>query len=373
MKNQIKFLSILVIFILSVNILVAQNSVYNNCKGQNVIYKSAPQDSDEDAEFLNESNIEESVVVAKKVDKTKKGLRKNNLKRLKKAEIATGNNNSKRKDVEHSSDFLLDDVNETEIVFEEEEGFNNVERVQVKADIHGNAAGNQYDLAVDGAFEGETIAVIHLYTGGGFDFEKPKAALKEKGFSVYRWMNTPPSPEDLEKALEKSCQLWIISTSSQLLNEEHLKVIKKFFDEGHGVYIWGDNTPYYADANYVAEALFSGEMLGNYQGCQIVGLKDRSNTSGLVINHLITTGLQNIYEGHTIARIQNNQNLRPLIYNSEGSIVTAFYENNGKRAIFDGGFTRLYVSWDEAGTGRYVKNAAAWLVNYEKFNPEKVK
>ncbi|MDB4958533.1 MAG: hypothetical protein JWO36_6102 [Myxococcales bacterium] len=36
-------------------------------------------------------------------------------------------------------------------------------------------------------------------------------------------------------------------------------------------------------------------------------------------------------------------------------------------AIFDGGFTRLYLQWDTAGTARYVKNAASWLVNAEKF------
>ena len=41
--------------------------------------------------------------------------------------------------------------------------------------------------------------------------------------------------------------------------------------------------------------------------------------------------------------------------------------NAGKRAILDGGFTRLYYKWDTAGTGRYVKNAASWLVNAEKF------
>jgi hypothetical protein len=40
-------------------------------------------------------------------------------------------------------------------------------------------------------------------------------------------------------------------------------VIKKFFDAGHGVYIWGDNKPYYANANYVAEALLGTKMLGN--------------------------------------------------------------------------------------------------------------
>ena len=43
------------------------------------------------------------------------------------------------------------------------------------------------------------------------------------------------------------------------------------------------------------------------------------------------------------------------------------YEKDGKRAIFDGGFTRLYNGWETAGTPRYVKNAAAWLANYERF------
>jgi hypothetical protein len=37
------------------------------------------------------------------------------------------------------------------------------------------------------------------------------------------------------------------------------------------------------------------------------------------------------------------------------------------RAILDGGFTCLYMRWDTAGTGRYVKNAAAWLANAERF------
>ena len=237
----------------------------------------------------------------------------------------------------------------------------------VEADGHGNAQGNQYDLAVDGAFEGQTITVLHLYTGEGFDFSLPQAALKEKGFSVYRFMNAPPSAKELKEALDKSCQFWLISSSTQMLTDEHVKVIKDFFEEGHGVYIWGDNDPFYADANYLAEALFGGQMLGNFMGNEVVGLKDKSNKSGLIKSHLITTGLQFVYEGITIASIQDNQSLKPLIYNSEGNVVAAIYENNGKRAILDGGFTRLYVSWDEAGTGRYVKNAATWLVNVEKF------
>ncbi len=243
-----------------------------------------------------------------------------------------------------------------------------VRKVKVDADIHGNAEGNQYDLAVDGAFQGETVAVLHLYTGEGFDFSLPKAALKEKGFSVFRWINNPPPADELEKSLEKACQLWIISSHVQKLNEDHLKVIKRFFDSGKGVYIWGDNEPYYADANYVSDYLIGVKMLGNLPGNQVVGLNNKKKMTGLTPGHLITTGLENVYEGITIATLQDKQQvLQPLIYGHESNLVTATYEKDGKRLILDGGFTRLYISWDNAGTGRYVKNAAAWLVNYEKF------
>lgn len=242
----------------------------------------------------------------------------------------------------------------------------------VRADSYGNPQGNQYDLAVDGAFEGQTVAVLHLYTGEGFDFELPKNALKEKGFSVYRWINNAPDIKEFKEGLDKACQLWIISDSYSKLSAQHVKAIKDFFDGGKGVYIWGDNQPYYADANIVAKALIGLEMKGNTMGAKVVNLQTENNKVGLIPNHLISTGIQNIYEGITIATLDYSQDLTPLIYGSANNLVTAAYEKNGKRLILDGGFTRLYVNWDSAGTGRYVKNAAAWLVNYEKFGKEVV-
>ena len=59
---------------------------------------------------------------------------------------------------------------------------------------------------------------------------------------------------------------------------------------------------------------------------------------------------------------------QPLIYGSADNLVAAFYDHGGKRAILDGGFTRLYLKWDTAGTARYVKNSAAWLANSERFH-----
>lgn len=245
------------------------------------------------------------------------------------------------------------------------------ERKVQQTDGFGNATGNQYDLAVDGAFEGQTIVVLHFYTQGGFDFEKPKAALKEKGFSVYRFSNAAPSPKELEEALSKACQLWVISSNTQMLNDEHAEVIKKFFFSGKGVYLWGDNEPYHADANFLAQKLMGVSMSGNYHGAQNVTFKSDSTSSGMLKDHLITTGLEFVYEGITISQIHDpNQQMTPLVWSTDGNVVTAIYENQGQRLIIDGGFTRLYYNWDTAGTGRYVKNAAAWLVNYERFGNE---
>ncbi|HEX9100746.1 MAG TPA: hypothetical protein VF997_01015, partial [Polyangia bacterium] len=121
------------------------------------------------------------------------------------------------------------------------------------------------------------------------------------------------------------------------------------------------------DANRVAEALFGTKMLGNVPGDQTVNLWPKPGVHGILPNHLLTTGLHYLYEGITIATIQPNQVLKPLVYGHEDNLVAAYYDANGKRAILDGGFTRLYYKWDTAGTGRYVKNAAAWLVNVERF------
>lgn len=243
-----------------------------------------------------------------------------------------------------------------------------VER-QVDADRYGNASGTQYDLAVDGAFEGQTIAVLQFYTGGGFDFELPRAALGEKGFAVYRWTNAAPTPEDLAEALQKSTQLWIISGDRQHLNEQHLAVITAFYEAGHGLYLWGDNPPYVGDANFVSAALFDTTMdtQSYVQGEQVLDLQKRRGGVGVLPNHLLTTGIAHLYEGHTIPAIQNSGALEPLIYGSNEILVAGFYDKMGRRAILDSGFTRLYINWDTAGTGRYVGNAAAWLTNVERF------
>lgn len=246
--------------------------------------------------------------------------------------------------------------------------FNNT-RAQRAAnkDKYGNPDGPEFDLAKDGAFKGLQIAVLHLYTGEGFDFRLPAAALAEKGFSIKRWTDKPPSANELARTLKQSCQLWIISDQTSKLEDDHLAVIQDYFISGHGVYIWGDNEPFYADANAVAARLFNGRLAGNVLGDRVVHHQRTQGDDGMVKGHPICTGLESLYEGITIATIDSNLLLQPVVLGSAGNLVVAAHDRDQRRALLDGGFTRLYHKWDTAGTGRYVKNAAAWLVNYERF------
>jgi hypothetical protein len=239
-------------------------------------------------------------------------------------------------------------------------------------DHQGNALGTNYDLANDGAFNGESILVLHLYTGEGFDFKEPQLALESKGFTVIRHTSVPPL-ETFIAELATSSQLWIISNSTQFLNGEYLMEIEEFFNSGKGLFLWGDNDPYHADANAVSRRLFSAPVSGYFHGDQVVTERTGKAKSGFV-QHLITTGLEHLYEGITVSNIQDSRDcLQPIMTGSDSDVITAVYDQDGKRAIIDGGFTRLYNKWDEAGTARFVKNAASWLVNWERFKTQSLR
>lgn len=230
-------------------------------------------------------------------------------------------------------------------------------------DEFGNALGSKYDLIEDGAFNGEVIYILGLYK---CPLDKPIEALSKKGFKVIV-DHRAPKVNDFIKKLSGASQFWMISNSFKRLKTVHIEAIREYYDQGHGVYIWGDNFPYYADANQLMKLLFNTCMTGNSLGNQVVPLCEEGNQVGVIPNHLISTGIVNVYEGITIANIEMTQELHPLIYGSNSKVVAAYYDCDGKRAIMDGGFTRLYCNWDSAGTDRYIVNAAAWLVNLERF------
>ena len=246
-----------------------------------------------------------------------------------------------------------------------------IDTVYVKpteTDVHGNLKGNQYDLAVDGAFEGQTILVVNIC---GNTMDMARTAVKEKGFNMVV-LNGFPSTTQFTDYLKQSCQFWVLSGGTNTkISEDYLKIIEAYFNSGRGVYVWNDNTPYHNEGNQITDYLLGVTMSGEYWGDKVLGFKTEQSQYGLVANHLITTGLETVYEGITISTIHDpKQNLEPIFYSSDGNVVAAVYEQQGKRLIVDGGFTRLAVKWDAAGTARYVKNAAAWLANVERFGTE---
>lgn len=229
------------------------------------------------------------------------------------------------------------------------------------SDRYGNAYGSEYDLVEDGSIIEAKVVVLNLCSE--VNLHQPKEALERKGFTLVELRDGTRLAEELVDAAE----LWIISDMVQHLAPTALDTVESFFNEGRGLYIWGDNAPYFVDANLVLERLFRTAMFGNSPGDQVVSIRTAEATSGLVPGHLVTTGLTNIYEGITIAEVPTTELLRPLVYGSNGRVVTAYYDNDGRRAIVDGGFTRLYNKWESAGTDRYIVNAAAWLLNIERF------
>jgi hypothetical protein len=210
-----------------------------------------------------------------------------------------------------------------------------------EVDRFGNPLGAKHDLVRDNYFKGLKITVLHLYTGEGFDFMLPQKALESKGFVVHRWTSVP-SISEFSTILNSSNQLWIISNKIQMLTEEHLKQIRYFFENGKGIYVWGDNEPYCADANYVTQDLFAIKMEGNLPGEKTVERQLQPEEPGF-INHPIMTGIDYLFEGVTIATVENSNSLTPLLYGSSGNLLISFYDNNGKRALIDGGYTRLFL------------------------------
>lgn len=236
-------------------------------------------------------------------------------------------------------------------------------------DKYGNPNGTNYDLLRDGSMKGYKILIINLCPewdtcGQRENYDNPIKALENKGFEViYR----DEFPSDFARMSAYLCQIWLISGNTRTITDEQIRQIKAFYNQGKGVYLWADNDPFYADVNPIIKDLFGSTMSGNYIGEQVIGVQKHIKDVGIVAGHLISTGISNFYEGVTISNVTMTQYIKPLVYSSDKKVVTAYSDVDGKRLLIDGGFTRLCVDWDSAGTDRYVVNAAGWLGNFEKF------
>jgi hypothetical protein len=255
-----------------------------------------------------------------------------------------------------------------------------------KLDEHNNPLGSEYDLPRDGTMQENTLLLCWFSEHGTYG--KPVDALRNKGFKVIVHNSQRSTVQQMMVSLLTADVVWLVSGAS--VNEpgfdQLLHALEAFHRRGGGIFVWGDNSPYYAHANMLLGRLLPGEDIfldGNDRGSQIMRVHSDGTTPGhLTRHHLIMTGLNSLYEGVTISHLSRVGPLKVLATynNGPGYVGRAYsavadaevyqrcrapYKIGRGRLVIDGGFTKLYDEcWSKtAGTERYVKNASAWLLN----------
>lgn len=272
----------------------------------------------------------------------------------------------------------------------------------VEHDKFGNPKGDNNDLG-GSAFnaDGDKIYIIDLYTkwAESKGYANPHLGnmtkgLREKGFTVsvdqLEPSTTPPEQKGPMKPISerlnqiKPSQLWIIdSADTNAFTKDDFEAIKKFYHEGNSLLLSADNDPFNVNVNRLANELIKSTVSGDYPGNVVLEPKMDQGVRGFVKND-ITTGINNLYVGRTIAAITPPKNgngvFSPVMYDVdaygqpfivvaqyEENVVAQYEENAGeqstKRLIIDGGFTRLFGQFynNSSGTERFVRNCAVWL------------
>jgi hypothetical protein len=152
-----------------------------------------------------------------------------------------------------------------------------------------------------------------------------------------------------------------MSGASVTLTEGHIQALVKFAetpqcegesDKKTGLFIWGDNDPYFADANAILQCLpllnRSGSLAGNVQADGILTEHPAPAPSAMHTQgnsgfkpHFITTGLESLYEGVTISDVRDPEQLCVITSSNQKSHVTCLHNSSTHRVLIDSGLTRL--------------------------------
>ena len=244
------------------------------------------------------------------------------------------------------------------------------ELTNATVDIHGNTAGGGGDLGIDGAFKGLVIVVLCQYK----EVSEPQNRqwvrdLERKGFTVIVDDKGVITDSQLNEYLECANQVWLISGTSKFLTDVQLDTIVDKWKSGLGVYIMGDNDPFYYDANRLLEKMELPKMSGNYMASKYITkyTETPTKTTGFV-DCLPMTGITSrLFEGITIAMFKLDDiiksNCTPILYNSEGGISVIMRDamDGYGPVVVDGAFTKLYCKYDAAGSKYLVINSACFL------------
>jgi hypothetical protein len=236
----------------------------------------------------------------------------------------------------------------------------------------GNEERPEYDLGKDGAFSDFRVLVgcfyHEVYTAWNHNGGK---ALSQKGFKVTITTNEIEFIKHLSEPSSFDV-VWIVCNSSTILTPEQQQNFKSavlnFHRSGRGLFIFGDNSPYHVQANWVLPDLVNTTISGNTPGQKVLGYGNGKNPGEFDAEHLIFAGINYLYEGNTICFPQSDGKLTHLATSSDGRPCISFLDSTPEhgRVLVDNGFTKLYLQWDSAGQARYVVNATVYLVDVER-------
>jgi hypothetical protein len=196
------------------------------------------------------------------------------------------------------------------------------------------------------------------------------AALSQKGFKV----TVTTDEREFLKHLNSQPLFdvtWIVSGSSTALSVSEQNNFKSsvinFHRSGRGLFIYGDNDPWYLHANWVLPDLVGTTLTGNTPGEKVLSYGNAKKPGEFDNEHLIFAGINYLYEGHTICYPSTDGKLTHLATSSDGRPCISFLDSTPDhgRIVVDNGFTKLYMQWNSAGQARYVVNATVYLVDVE--------
>lgn len=244
-------------------------------------------------------------------------------------------------------------------------------------DEFGNPIGGEYDFGGgdEARLSGETIL---FYSGLAPQWHGTnlQAAVAQRNIRM-DVRHAPDGACDLDAStLSRYTQLWYLSGANETLSKQQIDMIADYVRRGNGLAIWADNEPLFADANLLAARLIGTRFSGNKMADHILVPGERLSP-GHFIEHPLTQGVNNLYEGVTICTIAEAPNLKLLAQSHDGQICMAAFERGQERIVLDSGFTKLHFDSFErtAGTARYLRNIAFWLargsrsVEYKLFTP----
>jgi len=243
-----------------------------------------------------------------------------------------------------------------------------------KFDKHENPSGSDFDLGKDGEFK-EFLILFGSFCKGYVPeaTQKPITALKKKGFKV----EETQSERDFINKLKsnKYDVAWIISGntfSDASAKEDFKKAVLEYHQNLGGLFIWGDNNPWFSHANIILPEVTKIPdciLTGDTPGAKVLSIGDVKNKQQFS-THIVTSGVIKLFEGITICYPKTLGPFKVLATSSDNHPVICYADNevlekNCGRIVLDCGWTKNYCNWDDAGTARYVVNATIWLLGLE--------